>query len=94
MLKVGDILWIFGETSYEIYEISTIMCYIDASYRERFYFIETSSIIGDYNQHFLIPARNYNNLVKLRHHNVTCYYTISEKEAVKFIESHYNEADN
>lgn len=91
MLKVGDILWVFGETSYEIYEISTIMCYNDPAYHETFCYIGTSSIISDYNQHFLIPARNYNNLVKLRHHHVTRYYTISEKEAVKFIESHYND---
>lgn len=88
MLKVGDIFWVFDEKSYNVYEISKLHYY--NLYREQFYFITADVIIGSYNANFIIPALvNYNNLVKIRHNQVTRYYTISEKEAVKFIESHY-----
>ena len=89
MLKVGDILWVFDKESYNVYEISKLHYY--NIYNEQFYFITADVIIGNYNTNFVIPALvNYDNLVKIRHNQVTHYYTISEKEAVKFIESHYN----
>jgi len=91
MLKVGDILWVFDEKSYSVYEISELTYYhnLDGCH---VYFIVADVIIGNDTKFFIIPALiDYNNLVKIRHHQVTHYYTISEKEAIKFIESHYND---
>lgn len=90
MLKVGDILWVFDKESYGVYEISELNYYnID---NIQFYFITADIIIGSFGtDSFLIPALvDYDNLVKIRHNQVTRYYTISEKEAVKFIREHYN----
>ena len=94
MLKVGDILWVFDEKSYSVYEISELTYYHNLD-ECHFYFIVADVIIGNNTKFFTILALvDYNNLVKLRYSKVTHYYTTSEKEAVKFIESHYNEIDN
>jgi len=91
MLEVGDIIWVFDKESYNVYEILEL-CYCNIS-PDQFYIITVDVIIGDSNKNVLVvPAlMNYNNLVKIRHNQVTHYYTISEKEAVKFIREHYND---
>ena len=92
MLKIGDILWVFDKESYSVYEISRLSPIV-LNHCE-FYFVTTNVIIGDCSINFIIPVyEDYNKLVKIPG-AFTFYYTISEREAVKFIKSHYNETNN
>jgi len=90
MLKVGDILWAFRENDYFVGEISEISA-INLRGYDPYYFVSTNGIIGG-NKHCFIPVTgDFNTLVKTQYYSETIYYTASEKEAVKFIESHYND---
>jgi len=91
MLKVGDILWTFSENTYSVGEISDLS--IVNIGENRYYFISTDGIIGTDEKTFIPITEDLNTLVKVRY-LATKYYTTSEKEAIKFIESHYNETDN
>lgn len=56
-----------------------------------YYFVSTNGIIGDNQKMFVPTTEDFNTLVEIKHYFVPIYYTTSEREAVKFIESHYND---
>lgn len=88
MLKIGDILWTFRENTYYVGEISDLS--VVSIGEMPHYFISTDGIIGTDQKIFIPTTEDFNTLVKVRY-LATTYYTTSEKEAVKFIESHYND---
>ena len=91
MLKVGDILWTFSENTYSVGEISDLS--VVNIGEKRYYFVSTDGIIGTDQKIFMPITEDLNTLVTVRY-STTKYYTTSEKEAIKFIELHYNETDN
>jgi hypothetical protein len=88
MLKVGDILWTFSENTYSVGEISELS--VVSIGEKLYYFISTDGIIGTDQKIFILTTEDLNTLVTVRY-STTTYYTTSEKEAIKFIESHYND---
>lgn len=92
MLSIGNILWTFSGDDYFVGEISKLS--VIGILENRYYCIDTNGIIGPNLKQILPIEANYNTLVTGILYQKVIHHTISEKEATKFIELHYNKTDN